>query len=171
MRQYGMQASGQAVVSAGAIPPDALTCPRCRAPAEPSTTVQSCSKCRRTFMLHAGARVNGSVVPPPVDPTLRRIKTRSAGMVLLKSNIVAPEGVLHGTLDPVTGMIPLDQSGVLFSDIYTIAVWRTGGCTAPHTRFADDHSAYAFFAVHVDQVHVCLGSRSPHDGALRVPDS
>lgn len=120
-----VQTSHPAVPSQAPVPSDALTCPRCRAPAEPSGTVQSCSRCHGTFTLRSGARLDKSVVVPPIDPGLSRIQTRSAGLVLRKANILTPEGVLHGTLDPVTGMIPIDQSGILFSDVFTIAVWRS----------------------------------------------
>lgn len=81
--------------------------------------------CRAAFVLRAGARADNTVIPPPIDPRLPKIKTRSAGFLVMASNVVAPEGVLHGTLDPVTGYIPIDEAGVLYSDIFSVAVWRT----------------------------------------------
>jgi hypothetical protein len=104
--------------------PAALTCPRCLAAATPAPTAQSCASCHGSFGLYAGPRLEASVVPPPVDPRLPRIVVKSAGVVLMKRGMVAPEGVSEGTLDPVTGFIPMDQSGVLYTDVITIAVWR-----------------------------------------------
>jgi hypothetical protein len=102
----------------------ALTCPRCLASAVPAPGLQLCASCHGTFALYGGARFDPAVVPPPVDPRLPRIVVKSAGVVLMKRGMVAPEGVSEGTLDPVTGFIPMDQSGVLYSDVITIAVWR-----------------------------------------------
>jgi hypothetical protein len=108
----------------GAAPPVAFACPRCSAPASPSNAAQPCARCRGLFVLRAGARLDPSAVPPPFDPRLPRIIVKSAGIVLLKRGMVAPEGVSEGTLDPITGMIPMDQAGVLYPDIFTICVWR-----------------------------------------------
>jgi hypothetical protein len=102
----------------------ALTCPRCLATATPAPGVQVCALCHGTFALHGGARFDPSVVPPPFDARLPRIVVKSAGVALTKRGMVAPEGVSEGTLDPVTGFIPMDQSGVLYPDVFTIAVWR-----------------------------------------------
>jgi hypothetical protein len=38
--------------------------------------------------------------------------------------IVDAKGVAEGQTDPVIGMIPIDQSGVAYHDILSIAVWR-----------------------------------------------
>jgi hypothetical protein len=103
----------------------AVTCPRCRAVAAPRPGVQVCGACRGTFALHAGARLEPSVVPPPVDPRLPRVVVKSAGVVVMKRGVVAAEGVTEGTLDPVAGLVAMDESGVLYGDILSVAVWRT----------------------------------------------
>lgn len=64
------------------------------------------------------------VKPPPLNMALPRIKTTSAGAFVRTGSWVAPEGVLHGTMDPITGAIPIDQSGVLYTDIISVAVYR-----------------------------------------------
>ncbi len=102
----------------------ALTCPRCDAPAQAAATVQACARCAKPFTLRAGPRLDAQVVPPPYDPRSPRIIVKSAGVVLLKRGMLAPEGVSEGTLDPITGMVPMDQSGVLYPDVVSIAVYR-----------------------------------------------
>jgi hypothetical protein len=106
-------------------PPSPFSCPRCLAQAPAGPAPQICGPCRGTFVLRAGARVDATVKPPPIDPRLPTIKMRTAGLVIMQSSIVAPDGVLQGALDPVTGLIPMDQSGVFFADIVSVAVWRT----------------------------------------------
>jgi hypothetical protein len=64
------------------------------------------------------------VVPPPIDATLPRIEVKSAGIVLMKRGVVAAEGVIGGSLDPIAGLVPMDSSGIRFPDIATVAVWR-----------------------------------------------
>ena len=102
-----------------------FSCPRCFAQAPAAPTPQICGACRTRFVLRAGTRVDPAVTPPPVDRTLPSIKMRSAGTLTVQSAIVAPDGVLEGTLDPVTGLIPLDQVGIPYGDVVSIAVWRT----------------------------------------------
>jgi hypothetical protein len=101
-----------------------FSCPFCSAQAPARAAAQICKGCGRPFVLRAGARVDASVQPPPIDPSLRRIKCKAAGFIVATASIVAPEGVQHGTLDPVTGHIPMDTSGVLYSDIVSVAVYR-----------------------------------------------
>ena len=105
-------------------PPHALGCPKCGIGAPAATGLMTCAGCGLRFALHAGARADTRVVPVPFDPRAERVKAVSNGIVLRKMALVAPEGVSEGTLDPVTGYIPIDQNGVYFGDIFTIAVWR-----------------------------------------------
>jgi hypothetical protein len=83
-----------------------------------------CAQCRGVFTLRAGRLIDPAVVPPPWDPHARNVKVTSAGIVLRKMGLVSPLGVSEGVLDPVTGLIPMEESGVAFGDIYTVAVWR-----------------------------------------------
>lgn len=101
-----------------------FSCPFCSAQAKAGAGVQICSGCRKQFTLRAGARVDPEVKPPPIDMRLKRIKTTSAGAFVRTGSWVAPEGVLHGTMDPITGAIPIDQAGVLYTDIISVAVFR-----------------------------------------------
>jgi hypothetical protein len=103
---------------------DAFACPWCGAKAAFARGPQRCGACNKSFALHAGVRCDSQVAPPPFDPNARSIRVKSAGLVLLKMGEVTPHGVAGGTLDPVTGMVPMDQAGVLFVDIKSIAVWR-----------------------------------------------
>ena len=83
-----------------------------------------CAQCGGAFTLRAGRLVDPAVVPPPADPRAGNVKVTSAGIVLRKMGLVSALGVSEGVLDPVTGMIPIDEQGVAFGDIYTVAVWR-----------------------------------------------
>jgi hypothetical protein len=105
-------------------PQHGLTCPGCGFSAQLSASPQTCSACRLTFALYAGPRADASVIPAPFNPHAERVKVTSNGVVLRKMGLVSPEGVSEGTLDPITGYIPMDQSGVYFGDIWSIAVWR-----------------------------------------------
>ena len=107
-----------------ATPVGPFSCPSCFAPASAAPTPQICGACGLAFVLRAGSRVDPTIQPPAYNPHLPSIKMRSAGYVVMQSSIVAPEGVLQGSLDPITGRIPVDQSGVPFGDIVSIAVWR-----------------------------------------------
>ena len=101
-----------------------FSCPKCKHPMAAQPGPQPCAGCARTVVLRAGARVDPAVRPPQPDLRLKQIKTTSAGMFVRNANLVAPAGVLQGTLDPITGMIPMDTSGVAYNDIVSIAVWR-----------------------------------------------
>jgi hypothetical protein len=101
-----------------------MSCPRCNNTVAPSAEVQRCSRCGGRFTLHAGALLDPTVIPPAVDPALPTIKVKAPG-ILLTQCAVTPEGVTQGLLDPVTGMIPLDQAGIAFADILTVTTWRS----------------------------------------------
>lgn len=102
----------------------ALTCPWCSVPATPSTVPQRCSSCRRTFTLSAGPALDASVVPPPAHPGAPRISLRWSIVVTYRFAHLDPMGVTCGTLDPVIAVAPVDQAGVGFTDILSIAIWR-----------------------------------------------
>jgi hypothetical protein len=100
----------------------ATSCPRCRKPSQPKDAPQVCEHCGKTFVLRAGHLLDESVTPP--EPGGKEIKSKSSGVVMRKLAVVGPHGVAHGTLDPVTGYIPMDKQGITYEDIATIAVWR-----------------------------------------------
>jgi len=47
-----------------------------------------------------------------------------ANLFTHKFGAVEPLGVSEGTNDPIVAMIPIEQSGVGYPDIFTITVWR-----------------------------------------------
>jgi hypothetical protein len=102
----------------------ALTCPRCGAAAQVAPEAQRCPKCQGLFTLRAGCLVDAEARPPAFDPKAKRIKVRSAGGFTYRIGAVEAQGVVEGMADPVTGAIPMDQAGVAFGDIFTVAVWR-----------------------------------------------
>ncbi len=113
-----------AAAFAASPPPDALTCPRCAAPATPGPEAQACTRCGGAFALYAGAALDGAVRPPPIDPGAERVKVRSAAVVTYRIGMLDPQGVSEGMADPITGLVPIDQSGVAYQDVVTIGIWR-----------------------------------------------
>lgn len=105
-------------------PPEAVSCPLCQSPAQPGHGAQRCTQCNGQFALHAGTLLDQAVSPPTLDHRLPRIKVKSAGLLTYRMGLLEPQGVVEGTLDPVTGAIPMDSVGVLYADIFTVAIWR-----------------------------------------------
>jgi hypothetical protein len=104
------------------VAPTPLTCPWCGAAANPSPAPQACSACRKRFTLTAGPALDPSLaVPPPVAPVFY---TQWSAVVTYKFARLEPMGVTSGTLDPVVAMAPMDQAGMAYSDVASIAVWR-----------------------------------------------
>jgi len=110
----------------GAFPPDALTCPWCKAPASPAPAAQACSSCRRRFTLSAGPALDGALALPN-HPGAPKIMVRWSAVVTYQFATLDAGGVTSGTLDPVVAMAPLSQSGIAYPDIVSIAVWRSIG--------------------------------------------
>jgi len=102
----------------------ALGCPWCAAPSTPSAIVQSCGRCGRSFTLSAGPALDGSIAPPPFHPAAFRISLRWSIVVTYRFATLEPQGITYGTLDPVVGMAPVDQSQIAYPDVVSIAVWR-----------------------------------------------
>ena len=102
----------------------ALACPRCAAPAVPSTTPQRCGRCAGKFTLSAGAALDSSVVPPPFHPAAPRIQLKWSIVVTYQFAALDALGVSYGTLDPVVGIAPIEQHGIGYVDVVSIAVWR-----------------------------------------------
>jgi hypothetical protein len=106
------------------VPSAAFGCPRCQRPGTPAPGPQICAGCGKPYALHAGAALDPNVVPPPPDPTAERVKVRSAAVVTYRLGVVDVLGVSEGMADPVTGLIPIDEAGVAYTDIFTVTVWR-----------------------------------------------
>lgn len=118
------------MVQASYIPPGAtssgvaLSCPWCNnAGAAPSASPQSCARCGRRFTLSAGHALDPSIVPPPPHGATK-ITIRWSAVVTYRFATLDHGGILSGTLDPVVAMAPIDQVGVAFHDVASIAVWR-----------------------------------------------
>jgi hypothetical protein len=106
------------------LPPGALTCPWCSAPAVPQPVPQQCGGCRRSFTLSAGPALDASVIAPPPHPAARPYKIKWSIVMTYRFATLDPGGVSSGTLDPVIGLAPIDQAGIAFPDVVSIAVWR-----------------------------------------------
>ena len=88
---------------------------------------QVCQGCRRKFTLSPGPALDGSVVAPPPHPSAFPIHLKWSIVVTYRFARLDPGGVTSGTLDPVVGMAPIDQVGIAFPDVVSIAVWRKLG--------------------------------------------
>jgi hypothetical protein len=106
------------------LPPLTLGCPRCGCPAVPGPAVQTCQGCQRRFTLSAGPALDGSVVPAPFHPAAMRIALRWSIVVTYRFATLEPPGINAGTLDPVVGIAPVDQTAIAYGDVLSIAVWR-----------------------------------------------
>jgi hypothetical protein len=106
------------------LPMDALICPKCNAGAMPNQQTQRCPKCGLEFLLLAGAALDPTITPAQFDPNALRIKVKSAGIALMTTSTLDPLGLTSGEMDPVTGMIPISQSGIAYPNVATLAVWR-----------------------------------------------
>lgn len=104
---------------------EALSCPRCSARATPGLGSQRCPACGKSFTLSAGPALDPSVVAPPYDPRSFPINLKWSIVVTYQYSSLQAQGVTYGTLDPVVGMAPMDQSGIGYGDVISIALWRT----------------------------------------------
>lgn len=108
-------------------PTVALSCPWCSCPASPQPTPQVCQGCRKRFTLTPGPALDGSVIAPPPHPSAFPIDLKWSIVVTYKFARLDQGGVTSGTLDPVVGMAAIDQVGIAFPDVVSIAVWRKLG--------------------------------------------
>jgi hypothetical protein len=101
-----------------------MSCPRCGAETAPARAPQRCAACGGAFALYPGYASDPSVVPPPPDQRRPRVEVKAAGVFQYRLGVVEHIGVSEGATDPITGLIPVEQSGVMYPDIVSIAVWR-----------------------------------------------
>lgn len=106
------------------LPPLALGCPWCGLPSTPGPAIQSCVGCRRKYTLSPGPALDGSIVPAPVHPAAMRIALRWSIVVTYRFATLEPPGIHSGTLDPVVGIAPVDQTSIAYGDVVSIAIWR-----------------------------------------------
>jgi hypothetical protein len=112
-----------------ASPTVALACPWCNAPSSPCFGPQTkvCEACHRKLTLTLGPAQDPSVVVPPPHPNAFPINLKWSILVTYKFARLDPGGVTSGTLDPVVGLAPIDQVGIAWPDVVSIAVWRKVG--------------------------------------------
>ncbi len=103
-------------------PPQALQCPRCGKAARPAQAVQTCA-CGLRFSLRAGAFLDRSIEPPPLDPKAEVVVVKGTGMVRRYGRL-DPDAVVEGALDPVLARLPMTAAKIAYRAIYTVAVWR-----------------------------------------------
>src|SRR4051794_36444568 len=105
----------------------AFTCPWCNAGASPSPGPQACQGCGRRFTLSPGPAQDASVVALVPHPSAYPIDLKWSIVVTYKFARLDHGGLTSGTLDPVVGLAPIDQVGIAFPDVVSIAVWRKLG--------------------------------------------
>jgi hypothetical protein len=88
---------------------------------------QVCGACRHKFTLSPGPALDGSIVAPPPHPSAFPIDLKWSIVVTYRFARLEQGGVTSGTLDPVVGMAAIDQVGIAFPDVVSIAVWRKLG--------------------------------------------
>ena len=103
-------------------PASPLSCPWCNAPGAPAPTPQACSACGKRYTLSVGPAFDLRIaVPPPVAPVFY---TQWSAVVTYDFAKLEPMGVTSGTLDPVVAMAPMQQVGIAYADVASIAVSR-----------------------------------------------
>jgi hypothetical protein len=104
-------------------PSPATSCPKCgAAPVASAPATRRCARCGLLHTLYLGHASSPAVTPPPARPG--ELKSKSSGWLLRKVSVVGPGGIAHGTLDPVTGHIPMDTLGITWEDVLSITTWQ-----------------------------------------------
>lgn len=81
-------------------------------------------KCGRRFVLRYGALMDASITPPPIDAQAKELKLKAPGLVVVGQAVLKPDAIGFGSLDPILGRFPMDEKGVRFAHLYSVAVWR-----------------------------------------------
>ena len=104
-----------------------VSCPWCNVATSPSAAAQTCVACKRQFTLSAGPALDANVIAPPPDLRAMKISIRWSAVVTYNFATLDVGGVTSGMLDPVIAVAPIDQVGIAFPDVVSIAVWRKIG--------------------------------------------
>ncbi|PZR12298.1 MAG: hypothetical protein DI536_15455 [Archangium gephyra] len=86
--------------------------------------MQTCAQCSRSFVLRFGALMDSSVVPPPPDPKAKELTLKAPGVALVSQAVLKPDAIGFGALDPIVGRFPIDEKGVRYAHLYSVALWR-----------------------------------------------
>ncbi|MFT3709155.1 MAG: hypothetical protein QM817_16045 [Archangium sp.] len=104
-------------------PPQAFTCPKCKRGVTPANAMQACAGCGLQFVLRAGALSDGAVTPRPATDT-KELKLKAPGLVVVSQAVLKADAIGFGALDPILGRFPMDEKGLRFEHIYSVALWR-----------------------------------------------
>src|SRR5262245_4986082 len=100
-----------------------LVCPECGVPAA-SVGGQACARCGLSFVALPGHASDPSIVPSHPQSNQFQVQVKAQRLVLPHYGVLEPMGVAAGKLDPIVAMVPLDQSGVMYPHIVSLALWR-----------------------------------------------
>ena len=103
------------------LPPVTVSCPKCQGAIDLDNDV--CSACNLGVKLQFGCLADGRVVPPPFESF--EVKVKNAGFVTRTQSIAGRMGIRSGDLDPVMGMVPMDERNIPWNDIFTVTTWKT----------------------------------------------
>lgn len=103
-------------------PPHASTCPKCNAALSPSPQKQRCT-CGLELVFRHGALSDSSVKVSP-QPGAKELKLKAPGLIVVSQAVLRPDAIGFGALDPVLGRFPIDEKGVRFEHLYSVALWR-----------------------------------------------
>lgn len=98
-------------------------CPSCATPAS-GPGPQVCGRCGLRFALYPGYAADPSVVPPPPQGNVERIKVKAPGAFMMRFAVLEPFGVADGDLDPLIAQAELSKSGIGFPDVVSITLYR-----------------------------------------------
>lgn len=101
-----------------------FSCPHCQYPASPARAAQTCSACRTTFALYAGAATDPSVVPPAPTPATQAIKGPLGERLHASVRDRGSARRRGGRARPVVARLALDKNGVAWHDVVSVTVWR-----------------------------------------------
>lgn len=105
-------------------PPVATACPRCGVVSSCQSQVQSCPSCQTRFLLVAGPLMDKGCEVPEPGPATKELRLKAPGLFVVMVALLRPEAIGYGALDPVLGRFPMDEKGLRFGHIYSLAAWR-----------------------------------------------
>ncbi len=98
-------------------------CPSCAVPA-PALGTNVCGKCGLRYAVYPGYAADPSVVPPPPQGNVERLRVKAPGMLMMRFAALEPMGVADGDLDPLIAQAELGKNGVAYPDVVSLTLWR-----------------------------------------------